>query len=188
MDSYRSVSFRKYASQAILLLIGTALMIAVYSTTATASPMFYSGHDGARKRVHQVWDRCGRQSDSGDDSVAFAECIDRYLRGIEGLYFAALVKGWDGEAGYSWNYKSLTAAFNRARLECRKRKRRPNARCTLSAFAVNGCIADAKDPKTGDGGYGVGPTKAAARADVLGHRDLRNCSYCKVRKVFCTAR
>lgn len=180
MDSYGSVSFRKYTSWAILLVVGTALTLAVYSTTAMAT-MFYSGHEGARERVVQVWDRCNRLSDRGDRD-AFARCIDRHLKGIKGLYFAVLVAG-GGSAGYSWNYRSLTDALDRATLECRKNTRK---RCGLYAFAINGCIAYGKGSDYH--GYGVGPTKTVAKQRMLGlvGNDVRSCSPdCEVKQVYC---
>ena len=189
MDSYGSVSFRKYALRVILSLIGVALTVAVYSTTATAGPMFYSGHEGARQRVHQVYERCNKRGYRGDygnrwDARIFAQCIDRYLEGIDGLYFAALVHGHPG-TGYSWNYSSLVEGFERALAECRKRAKNP---CTLRAFTVNACIAYGYHNEYRHHGYGVGPTKEVAKRRMLGQegRDARSCGPgCEVKQVYC---
>ena len=187
MDYRESVSSKTYSAQATLFFICVALMVTLGSTSAWAIyPMQYSSGQ-AKQRILQIYRPCDDRADAAGGSAAnrsqaFVECIDRHL-GLTGLLFAVLVTGETGAAGYSWNYQSLTAAYDRARRECGKHGE--ERRCLLKAFAIDGCIAYAKGSDYH--GYGVGATAAEARREVLHGRDARSCGpSCNVKQVYCT--
>jgi hypothetical protein len=187
MDYRESVSSKTYSAQATLFFICVAL-VTLGSTSAWAIyPMQYSSGQ-AEQRIEQIYGPCDDRADAAGGSAAnrsqaFVECIDRHL-GLTGLLFAVLVtNGETGAAGYSWNYQSLTAAYDRARRECGKHGE--ERECLLKAFAIDGCIAYAKGSDYH--GYGVGATAAEARREVLHGRDARSCGpRCNMKQVYCT--
>ena len=184
MDSYGSCSLRKCTCRAILSLIAAALTVALFSTTATGF-MFHSGHEPARQRVLRIYDVCSAQSNlRSDENKVFTECIDRGIAGMRGLYYGALVHA-EGSTGYAWNFRTLTGAFERARVECRKNRHKGD--CTLLAFVINGCIAHGHGLH-GHVGYEVGATKSEARRRMLTGSHVPSCGpRCQVKKVYCTA-
>ena len=191
MESYQSTSSRKHNSRTIRFLFLVALTVTLHSTAAWAQMGFFSG-DAKRRITLQVWEECAsrayavrdRTRSVGDYGETFAKCIDRSLNGLTGLYFAVLARdsNTNVKLGYSWNYESLTAGFDRAR-----RERGSTRNCSLKAFAINGCIAYGKDLEAGHHGYGVGATKEEALHRFRHGPDARFCGPdCKLWKVYCT--
>lgn len=189
MSSYGSISLRKRTSRTTLIITCTALTVALYSTAETAY-LFYSGDGTARRKIEQVYDGClvssARGSSVTEEDRLFAECVDSAIERIGGLYFAALVVA-EGSGGTAYNFRSLTAALNRGRLECNKDEHKGD--CSLMVFAINGCIAYGVHDASGHWGYGVGATKSEARHRMLTGSDVHSCGAgCGAWAAFCTAR
>lgn len=179
---FRHRQNRVVKDQCLLLIL--LVLILMLSAKAATAQMVFIGERETRQIYRETYEECKRQSSYGDNVDIYVRCIDdnlgRSSRRVGGKY-AALVSGWEGTRGISWNARDLASAEQIARRECLKREKN----CRLNAWVLNGCIAVGHNDEYNEGGYGVGPTKDEAINHLLHGDDVRNCPYCMLKRVIC---